>query len=349
MVGEPEGPIGLPQAPPPRPAARQRAIDAALRKFDGLEPAAPISDVTRQPSRFGWAMRHQRAAGAVATAVLVLSLSVPIALRTIEEGRPTAVTPEVSSPAQPAEALPAGSLSSTPSFVAPPTSMHEERKQPEQNEAKTAAPRPLPGPLGRTRGDAVASEDVADQGAPTALAPPPPPPPPPPPAPPPPSPAPSPSPIASVQTAENHTEFADKTGLGEVVVTGSRVRRPSTERLAVQSSPVAMLDARERLLAELQGALGSGDRERVLQLVRLPLRVRYVGGAVTYRRAADVRRDFDRIFTPAVETSLLKKSNAQDDLRPGRTQAVGRVTLSRRCSNDPCEPTSSWRIVAVTP
>jgi len=342
MVGEPEGPIGLPQAPPPRPAARQRAIDAAMRKFDGLEPAAPNRDGSRQPTRIGWVMRHQRAAGALATAVLVLSLSVPIGLRIIDQGRPSEASPEVKSSARPNAELAERSPEAPPRIVAPSSPALGEQTPHAQSEVKTAAPRPLPNPLSRNVAAADVGEEVAGQGTSSALTAPPPPPPAPAPPPPPP-------PTASVRMAENDAAFADKTGVGEVVVTGSRIRRPGAERVEIQCSLSAVSDAQECFVAELQEALRSRDRERVIQLVRLPLRVRYIGGAVIYRRAADVRRDFDRIFTPAVESSLLQGRNAPDDLRPGQASSVGRIRLSQGCSNARCKPTSSWRVISVAP
>ena len=44
--------FGLPSPPPPRPARRDAAIEAALRQFDGVEDAA-----AEQPRRT-WARAH---------------------------------------------------------------------------------------------------------------------------------------------------------------------------------------------------------------------------------------------------------------------------------------------------
>lgn len=341
MVSVPEEPFGLPQAPPPRPAARQQAIEAALRKFDGLEPAAPFEAGRRQPRRFGWATRHQRAAGAFATAALVLIVTVPLGLRTIEQGRPTSATHEVSSPAQPSFEV-ADSSPGTPTgtAAAPPSPVQAERAEPVQGSETPAAPRPLPAPLSPGVAVAQTSDDVAGQVTPPAFAPAPPAPPPPPPPPPPPT---------SVQTAESGVALAEKVASGEVVVTGSRVRTPSAAPSAVQSSPLAVIGAKDSLLTEFQSALRSGNREKVLQLIGLPLKVRYAGRTVTYRRAADVRRDFERIFTPAVEASFLHGQTASQDLRPGQTVTIGRLTIRMTCRNKECSATSSSQIIAVTP
>ena len=57
--------ISLPSPPPPRPAARRDAIDAALRKFDGVEEAPTERAARKRPSRISWTTMHRRPAGAL--------------------------------------------------------------------------------------------------------------------------------------------------------------------------------------------------------------------------------------------------------------------------------------------
>jgi hypothetical protein len=103
----------------------------------------------------------------------------------------------------------------------------------------------------------------------------------------------------------------------------------------------------EGFLTEFQAALRSGNRDRVLQLTGFPLQVRYAGGTVTYRRAVDVRRDFDRIFTPAVEASL--RQTTSGDLRAGQASTVGRVTIGTSCGGNRCGSTPALRLIVITP
>jgi len=49
--------VSLPAPPPPNPAARRAGIDAALRKFDGIEDAP---QPRARPGLLGWASSHRR-------------------------------------------------------------------------------------------------------------------------------------------------------------------------------------------------------------------------------------------------------------------------------------------------
>ena len=75
--------VSLPSPPPSRPAARREAIDAALRKFDGIEE--PAAHSTRQrPRGIAWASLNRRPAGALVAAAIIAVVSIPaiqIALR----------------------------------------------------------------------------------------------------------------------------------------------------------------------------------------------------------------------------------------------------------------------------
>src|SRR4029453_18992407 len=105
----------LPVPPPPRPAARRDAIESALRKFYGLEPASPPR---RRFSLSQWASAHRAAAGGLVTAALVAVIAVPaiqIALRDNAPGvvsdmgppSPATGSPPASNPAAANEPAPA--------------------------------------------------------------------------------------------------------------------------------------------------------------------------------------------------------------------------------------------------
>ena len=68
--------LSLPNPPPPRPAARREAIDAALRKFDGMEDA-PAAGRRKRPLLVQWASTHRAAAGGLVTAALFAVIAIP--------------------------------------------------------------------------------------------------------------------------------------------------------------------------------------------------------------------------------------------------------------------------------
>ena len=82
MAVDSDDPIALPQAPPPRPAARRAAIEAALRKFDGVEDAPP-EPARKPPLWAGLAGLDRRAIGALVTAALIAVVSIPVVLTTL--------------------------------------------------------------------------------------------------------------------------------------------------------------------------------------------------------------------------------------------------------------------------
>ena len=86
--------VSLPTPPPPRPAARREAIEAALKKFDGIEVPA------KRPARSWWAS-HQRQLGAFATAAIIAVVSIPVALSVLQDqpkSAPQARAPAVVQP-----------------------------------------------------------------------------------------------------------------------------------------------------------------------------------------------------------------------------------------------------------
>jgi len=206
----------LPDPPPPRPAARDAAIAAAMRRFDGVPDPVPAAAPDRRPTR--WVSGKQ--AGAFATIVLVAGISLSIALNRPGGLQPGKVEqpPAVTAP-RPA---PAPDRSSAPKPG--PTNAAEEPtpvvkpEPPIQKPVAPAAPATL-----ANEADRRAS---ADQAPSASL------PPPPPPAPPAPE---APPPMAWAAPKEAPSAAADR---GAIVVTGSRVR----SRVAQSASPVSVVN-----------------------------------------------------------------------------------------------------------
>ena len=326
MAVESDDPIALPKAPPPRPAARKAAIEAALRKFDGTEDAPP-EPARRPPLWAGWAGMDRRAAGALVTAALIAVVSIPVVLSTVRDTVPPRATPsppsasgqaEVSAkadtPPQPQADTPL-SAEASEGPVASQASEQPKRDQPAEAEvvAPSVAKSVQTGNIAAERG-----MSQADSLPMAAAAPPPPPPPPPP--------APAPEREEEALSADN------------IVVTGSRVSRRNLE----SSSPVAVIGSEDEFLSQLQTAIRANDRASVIALVSLPLRVRADGQTLTYRSARDVETDFDRIFTNRVKQSVLNQR--PDTLRSrGKMRGTSRVWFGQTSPNGPV------RIREVTP
>ena len=77
MAVEKDQSAWLPEPPPVRPSRRDAAIDAALRRFDGIEDAAPAS---RERPRRSWVRTHRPQFALAMSAALVLLVGVPAAL-----------------------------------------------------------------------------------------------------------------------------------------------------------------------------------------------------------------------------------------------------------------------------
>jgi len=100
--------ISLPNPPPPRPAARREAIDAALRKFDGIEEApAP----RRRPPLVQWVSTHRAAAGGLVTAALIAVIAVPVVEVSIRDRQREAASEGSPSELAPADHNAAGPVS----------------------------------------------------------------------------------------------------------------------------------------------------------------------------------------------------------------------------------------------
>ena len=338
MAIDGDDPISLPQPPPPRPAARKAAIEAAMRKFDGLGDTAP-TPVAGKPSPNWWSGMHRRPAGALVTAVAIAVVSVPVALITLRD-QPQTMAPPVREPA-PArpEQIAVPATPPAPQAEAEDVAVAEE----------PARPRSIPLPLAphTNEGAPAANQEVATRQSPApavAATPAPPPPPPPPP------PAPAP---------ERTEAFTGAASTQDMVVTGSRIRAPSASKQkdarAVAEREAEPDDAStnvayRRFLSSLQSAVRADNRRAVANLASLPLRVNFDGGAWTYRDRQSIERDFDRIFTPRVKQAIL--SQRADRLFTNYQGAMigdGQVWFDQTCLNDSCSPAGPVRIKAINP
>lgn len=328
--------ISLPQPPPPRPAARKAAIDAAMRKFDGIEDAAS-EPAAGKPAEKWWAGVHRRPAGALVTAVAIAVVSVPVALITLRDQPQTMAPPaRESAPARPEQvAVPAAP--SAPQAQADEIAVAEE----------PARPRSIPLPLAphTDEGASTANEEVVARQAPApavAAAPAPPPPPPPPP------PAPAP---------ERTEGFGGAASTQDIAVTGSRIRAPSmskqgdTRAVAErEAEPAAPTVAYRRFLWNLQSAVRANNKRGVAKLAALPLRVNFEGGARTYSDRSAIERDFDRIFTPRVKQAILnQRADRVFSNWRGAMIGNGEVWFDQTCPNDSCSPAGPVRITAINP
>ena len=321
----------LPDPPPPRPAARKEAIDAALRKFDGIEDARPV----RRPSR--WLGINRRAIGALATAAIVAVISVPIALDAL---RDLPQPPQQQAP-RPIVADAAGTAPKAPAAADNLTASEPAADQASNAPVAEGAPTPEQAAEAsevqakRERIGLVANEQKArSEPQPPALAvaaPPPPsaPPPPPPPA-----------PVARSQ------QYAADSAAQEIAVTGSRIRQPNLESAA----PLKAIDASGDFLSRLQSALRANDRRAISRLVGLPLSVIRDGRVETYHSRREVERDFEEIFTPRVRSEVLNQRPYSLRTREdGKTKGSTRLWFAPACFNETCNPPGQIRIREVTP
>lgn len=318
--------LSLPDPPPPRPAARKEAIEAALQKFDDIAetPAA------RRPS---WLGMNRRAFGALATAAIVAVISVPIALDALRDlpqpPQQQAQPPVVADVAEPVPEAPSASDNLAAS----------DRAADQAGSAVVAKDEPTPEQLAearqvdakRERIGLVAGEQEAPPPAVAVAAPPPPPPPPPP---------------APAAPAARSQQYAADSAAQEIAVTGSRIPQPNLESAA----PLKAINASGDFLSRLQAALRANDRRAVSRLVGLPLSVMRDGRVETYRSRREVERDFDEIFTPRVRSEVLNQRPYSLQTREdGKTKGSTRLWFAPACLNETCNPPGQIRIREVTP
>ena len=331
-----DDPIALPKAPPPRPAARQAAIDAALRKFDGVEEAASVRSARERRGLFGWASTHRGPASALATAAIVAVVGLPIALATLRDSP----RPAPQQPVAPMSAQPAQEAADNLTALEPPDNQTASEATADQAPAEQAPAAPQTQARTAPMALAPVAQKVAnEEPAPAMAAAPPPPPPPPPPAP-----------------APEREGYAAEAVAQDMVVTGSRIRSPNlsdraNRQVAVgKSSPLVTIDTYGEFLSRLQSALRTDNRRAVSRLVGFPLTVNMDGGAKTYRSRREVESDFDRIFTPAVKAEIVGlKPYALRTRADGRTKGSSKLWFAPACFNALCSPPGPIRIREVTP
>jgi hypothetical protein len=170
------------------------------------------------------------------------------------------------------------------------------------------------------------NEPPAEMSAPVVAAAPPPPPPPPPPA-----------PVANAERDEY------------VVVTGSRIAEPNLPRREASRQQKANAFAGQAqsyaaFLGDLRAAVRADDKAAIIAMVALPLRVTVGGRTRSYRDAASVSQDFDRIFSERVRRAILEEAPDRLSISgDGAEIGDGEVTFGRS------SPVGSVRIVAVNP
>ncbi len=334
MAGE-EDRKWLPDPPPPRPARRDAAIEAALRKFDGEEQIRPV----RERGRLRSPGRVQRPGiAAFATFGLLAVVGIPATLIAIRDTPP----PSADVP------KPAVVHRETPEAPA---------RQPSSPAADQLAQSPLPGtqPGSSVRryssadGGMTASADVEPSAvapaarspaapsvaaSPVIMAAPAPPPPPPP---------------AAAPPAPERMAESGRSAIQNIIVTGSRVPAGPAESDAVELSP-KVNPAHSRFLARLQGAVRSNNRRTIIALIQFPLRVNFKDGTRNYRDASSLERDFDKIFTPNVRNAIMSQQASQVFVRDqGAMIGDGQVWFDRTCRNSTCYPPGPVRIIAVNP
>ncbi len=333
--------ISLPSPPPPQPAARRDAIDAALRKFDGVEDRPGEKATRKPPSRISWATMHRRPAGALLTAALIAVVFIP-AVPFILRDNPPNMDPQAEVPrqVQPAQdaficagADCAGHAASEP-----------RQALPDEAVATAASPSPAqplapPAVVAEERREAVsaASDRKAALEAPAPVLAAPAPPPPPPPAPPEPE----------VEGGQN------------IVVTGSLIRAPNAAKqsladevgyAAKPANRSAMIDPYGDFLSRLQVGLKANDRRTIIGLIGFPLRVNLNGRTRAYRSPQDVERDYDLIFTPQVRSAVLNQRPADLMSRDGgRLKGNGKLWFGPSCSKKSCSREDPIRIKEVNP
>ena len=332
MPADPDS-ITLPEPPPPRPVARDAAIEAALRRFDGAESTTKAS-----APRMGW--NRNPAWGLAIAASLVAVIGLPAAFIALRDqgSHPISEPAPARSAEQPRRAVPA---QLTPQ--AAPSAPTEDRAIPippgapparlQRHDIEIPAPAIAP----------MAAAPAPPESGMLAAAPPPPAPPPPPP----------PAPMAQKSASESR----------EIAVTGSRIRQGSSSNEAsdalndlpaMQAPKAPDRVQKDRayavFLSHLQTAIRTNNRDAVIKLIGFPLRVNFDGGSRTYRNARSVRADFDRIFTPPVRNAIVAQ---RLDRLFGRDQGImigsGEIWFDHVCLDRNCDRVGPVRITAVNP
>ena len=338
--------ISLPKPPPPRPARREAAIEAALRKFDGTDKGSSVDadrEAISRPSLTWWARTHRPQFGVLVSAALIAVIGIPAALIAIRDQPPMQERspPAVIKPDRGYEIAPSQAQSVEPSDTlvvkTPPSS------------EKLSAP-----PVRAERSNDFASAENYQRTEETAASPlvaatPSPPAPPPPP-------------------AASPEKVAETPGASNVIVTGTRIPKPAISTVSDELSERSASGAAQRVttsnaaragdrkeqdstrafLARLQAAVRVNDRRAVINLIDFPLRVNSKGRTRIYRDAQSVERDYGRIFTPEVRRAILRQRFDQLFSRDQGTMiGDGEVWFDQTCSNAECSPAGPIRIKAI--
>jgi len=325
MPPEPES-VSLPEPPSPRPAARDAAVGAALRRFDGVDEPGVAA-----PRLVPWSRRPQFQLAMAASLALVVGLPAAlIGLR--EQGSAPA---KVSAPAAPAPRQPQGNPAGTAADAAQPVAgTSEQGPRPPLVASPRQVPAAPPPAVALNEAPAPAAERDEDYAAP----------------PPPPPPPPAPAPEMAQKSAE--------ASAGELVVTGTRIPRSSLTSpspvtvVSSERDQISSVAKRDRgyaaFLERLQAAVGDKDRGAVIRLIRFPLRVNSGGRSQIYPDARSVRRDFDTIFTPRVRQTILAQRADRLFIRDvGAMIGDGEVWFDHVCSDSSCSRPGPVRITAI--
>jgi hypothetical protein len=303
----------LPEPPPPRPARRDAAIEAALRKFDGGVDAAPS---VREAPRRSWASAHRPQLALALSAMLLVVIGVPAALIGIRNQSAPPMTPERAVVVRDVEPPPALRAAEPPPAPAPAPAL----QPPALRKYREVDREDVLNSLPRAEAPPVAS---------VAASPPPPPPPP------------APAPRAE--------RTADEGAAQEMMVTGSRIAQPALEAPSAAKA-MSVEQPYAAFLSRLQAGVRSNDRSALIALVSFPLRVNFADGARTYRDASSLRADFDRVFTPKVKRAVLAQRADRLFVRDlGAMVGDGELWFRETCPNASCSPPGPARIVAVNP
>jgi hypothetical protein len=326
MAVEEDQSAWLPEPPPPRPARRDAAIDAALRKFDGIEDTAPAPAERQRPS---WVSVRRPQLAFLASAALLLVVGIPAALVGLRSQQPPAERAQNTAVARDLRRSPAPAPPAPPAAQPPGPSNPNLGAAPPLRKYRGEEPAPQADRAAAAESPAAAKAEAPPEPSRLAAAPLPPPPPP------------APPPMAERDSEGIATQ--------DIAVTGSRIAQPALEApsAAKASSPD---QARAAFLSRLQSAVRAGNRSAVIALAGLPLRVNGPGGTRLYRDAVSIQRDFDRIFTPKVRRAILAQRADQLFTRDQGTMiGDGEVWFDQTCPNSACTAVGPVRIIAVNP
>ena len=325
MVVEKDQSALLPNAPPPRPARREAAIEAALRKFDGAEEPAAVTE----PRRSSWASGHRPELAVAMAAALVVVVAIPVMRNQVPTPEGTATPIAQQRPRAVAEAPRAPPLDA-PVASEPLASPRVGSAQPARKyrggepavaaSSEAVAARAPPAPATETQFAGVSPR------------------------------APSPPAASERDVLASADQAAEQASGRDVIVTGSRIPSPNLAAPSPLEARGGEDPANAAFLSQLQVAVRAGDRRAVIGLIALPLRVDTAGGRRLYRDTASVERDFGKIFTAKVRRAIVRQRADRLQVRgEGVMVGGGAIWFGRVCPGNTCSPPGPVRIKAVNP